>query len=377
MAWGRAAALSFVLLLPIVNGCGSEVDGRVGGGAIGPTLVLLDSILLPDSDSLVMGNPWTPMLDPYDGGFYIPDGYYGRVYRFDRSGSLVRTYGRPGRGPGELQGPTMAFVLDDSTLAVRDGRLGRLKRYHRGTGEALEEHVFTAFVGQDPPVFHGGKYWFAGTEQGRARALVSWDPVDGGQTLVGLLPEEYYVSAREGISYANHMLGGALTWADSTFVRGWYIRNDLMRYTPEGEVVDTIHLPVAHRFGVPENLRYMYDIKGPRGAEKFTFHSYLRHLHTLPDGGLAFIHHDQELESFEGPVPVFSATSWLGVLSPDFSRACVDALVPSSPDTRPMEAFRGDTLFVFDRRIVDEARLESRIRLYRVDTTGCDWLPVE
>ncbi|MBA4158832.1 MAG: hypothetical protein H0X65_15335 [Gemmatimonadetes bacterium] len=140
--------------------------------------------------------------------------------------------------------------------------------------------------------------------------------------------------------------------------------------------MDTLDLPVVRRRGSPENLRYLYDVEGATGRERITINSNLRQLHTLPDGGLAFTHHDQEILSLDGPVPVVAAHVWLGVASPDLKRACVDTRVPASLDARSMEAFRGDTLFVLDRRIVDDTRLETWIKLYRIDTEGCDWIPM-
>jgi len=50
--------------------------------------------------------------------------------------------------------------------------------------------------------------------------------------------------------------------------------------------------------------------------------------------------------------------------------------VPASLDARAMEAFRGDTLFVLDRRIVDDTDLETWIVMYRIDMEGCDWIPL-
>lgn len=370
-----ALPLPLVLLTTLVIGCGSDGVGRSGGDASGPTLVPVDSLLLEEADSLYMGRPWTPAVDPRDGSIYIPDGYTSRVYRFDRSGRLVQTYGSRGSGPGELRGPNMAFVLDDTILVVLDARLNRLKWFHRDTGVGLAETVFTPFTGIEPAVRVGDHYWFASVEQGHPRALARWDPRTGEVSTVGPMPAEYHVSRRSPRpGYANNMLVGVLTWADSTLIRGWQIRNDLMRYTLDGEIVDTIDLPAVRRRGVPENLRYLYDVEGATGRERLTINSYLRQLHTLPGGGLAFVHHDQEILSLDGPVPILGARSWLGITTPDFQRACVDAPVPASSDARPMETFRGDTLLVLDRRIVGE-RLETWIRMFRIDTTGCDWLP--
>lgn len=43
-------------------------------------------------------------------------------------------------------------------------------------------------------------------------------------------------------------------------------------------------------------------------------------------------------------------------------------------EIRPMETFRGDTLFVLDRRIDDSERLQTWILMYLVSDEQCDWL---
>lgn len=52
----------------------------------------------------------------------------------------------------------------------------------------------------------------------------------------------------------------------------------------------------------------------------------------------------------------------------------MDAAVPRDFEIRPMETFRGDTLFVLERRIDDAERLQTRIPMYLVSDEGCDWL---
>ena len=92
-----------------------------------------------------------------------------------------------------------------------------------------------------------------------------------------------------------------------------------------------------------------------------------------PGGGFLFTHHDQTALKME-PMPVLTAKVWVGILSPDLSKACVDAPVPRDFEIRPMETFRGDTLFVLERRIDDAEKLQTRILMYLVSEEGCDWL---
>ena len=52
----------------------------------------------------------------------------------------------------------------------------------------------------------------------------------------------------------------------------------------------------------------------------------------------------------------------------------MDAPVPRDFEIRPMETFRGDTLFVLERRIGDAERLQTRILICLVSDERCDWL---
>ena len=87
--------LAFYFVL-VIEACASERESAGSGGA-GPVLIPLDSVLLVEADTLYIGNPFTPVVDPFDGTIYVPDLFSNRVMRFGRDGSLIRVYGRPRR----------------------------------------------------------------------------------------------------------------------------------------------------------------------------------------------------------------------------------------------------------------------------------------
>ncbi|KPK76318.1 MAG: hypothetical protein AMS25_17645 [Gemmatimonas sp. SM23_52] len=314
----------------------------------------LDSIRLAEADTLYVGNPYTPVIDPYDGTIYVPDVFSRRVHRFARDGSLIRTYGRPGEGPGEFRSAGPAFVLDDSTLAVCDA----------------------------PPVVRDDGVWFALVDQNYqhprfavARSVAHWLPASDTVLYLGPMPAEFSESIAGGYwQYANFNLRGVLAFHDGAILRGWVLKNELFVLSPGGEVLDTLDIPAVRRLGVPKNVRELLDVKRIGLKEIFERFSRLWQLHTLPDGRVAFTHHDQHVLKLR-PMPVLSATVWVGVLSADLKSACVDAKLPVSLDARSMETFRGDTLFQLDRRIVGE-RLQTWIRMFRIDTDDCDWIPL-
>ena len=191
---------------------------------------------------------------------------------------------------------------------------------------------------------------------------------------MGGLPEQYIASLKsDNWSYATRFRIGSLAYAGGRFVQGWSGLDEMFVLNLRGEVVDTLDIPVARRKGVPANLRERIDIEHSPFREQLEESSRLRQLFPIPGGGFAFTHHDQTALRME-PMPVLTAKVWVGVLSPDLSQACVDTLVPCDFEIRPMETFRGDTLFVLDRRIDDSEELQTWILMYLVSDEGCEWL---
>lgn len=339
----------------------------------------LDSIRLLETDTAnTIGYPRAPAFDPFDGTFYVSDTYWKRVLRFDRGGDVVLVYGRAGPGPGEFGFNALVFVLDDSTVVVVDERANRLKFFDRESGAYRRERVFypqgQTLSGSTVPVRVGDELWFPWVDPMGKKALARWSLPEDTIRWLGVMPADYHAS-RDGPvqSYANHMLIGSLTRTGRRLVRGWYPTNQLFVYDLAGTVKDSLQVPAVRRRGTPANLRRLYDVELIRN--RLTINSVLKQMSALPDGSIAFTHHDQEVLSMDGPLPALAARVWLGVVSRDLDRACVDAPVPASLDAMAAEAFRGDTLFVLDRRIVGD-QLETWVVMYRIDTEGCDWIPL-
>jgi hypothetical protein len=56
-----------------------------------------------------------------DGSFYRGSNQEGKVYKFDATGKIVKSFGRKGQGPGDLMGIGALDVLDEKTLVVIEG----------------------------------------------------------------------------------------------------------------------------------------------------------------------------------------------------------------------------------------------------------------
>ena len=370
------AALLAALVL--ISGCSSESGELATSDAAGPTLIPIDSILLEEADTLYIGNPYTPVVDPFDGSFHIPDNFSLRVLRFGRGGNLMVTYGRPGEGPGEFSGGVETpIILDDSTVVVQSTWNRRANVFDRHTGEVRRVVSFPATAGVTPPLVIGDDVWMTGFKLKRRTSLTRWRPATDEFESLGTLPAEYLASVESSNwTFAGTFSTSSLAYSEGRLLQGWPGMDEMFVLNMRGEVVDTADVPVVRRRGVPADLREQVDLEHMPFREVLEISSRLRQLQARPGGGFHFTHHDQTALAMEA-MPVLTAKAWVGILSPDLSSACVDTQVPHDFEIRPMETFRGDTLFVLDRRIDEGEKLQTWILMFLVSEEGCDWLSTD
>jgi hypothetical protein len=355
-------------------GCGGR---ERNGEQAGPILVAVDSVLLAEADTLYLGNPYALAVDPYDGSFYVSDFFADRVLRFGRGGRLVRTYGRPGDGPGEFHTPTLTWPVDSLTVAAADNDHHLIHLFARQTGAHIRSVPYQGRLGLTRPVVLESSVWMPARNRGTGTSALRSDPRTDSVRYLVPLPEEYLASFRGlGRFAAFHTMGMLTGWADTVAV-GMGGVNHVLLAGVDGAVFDTLSVPAIHRRGVPRNVVLVFDgDPGKPTRDLFRASSMLAHLFRRPDGSLVLVHHDADLEG-ELPGGLITARVFVSVVAPGRDRACVDAELPVSRDARPIQGFRGDTLFLLDRRITAGERLETWIVSYRIDTDGCDWLKIE
>ena len=139
---------------------------------------------------------------------------------------------------------------------------------------------------------------------------------------------------------------------------------------PDGTPFDTVEIPAVRRRGVPRDMveRFAAD---PPNEEIASMASALVALHRLPSGEVAAFHLDVTVDG-----RLITADGFLSVLSKELDRACIDIPFRFQRDGRPVVAFRGDTLLVLEQRLVSDQSARSVVRSYRIDTSGCDWIPL-
>jgi len=152
-----------------------------------------------------------------DGELYVLDRLEKRVLVFGLAGTLLRSFGRLGDGPGEFHYPDYVGILGPDRIAVGDDAPSRLHVLTRG-GEFVRQ------IRLEPPE--------DGASTGLANVVADWAVTPGGDVWAAL--RMYY---------------GAET--DSTPVR-------LVRFDASGEVADTVL-----RWNLP-GYNHSYEIYGSR-----------------------------------------------------------------------------------------------------------------
>ncbi len=375
-----AKRVAFVAVAVLSNACSGDPADRVVDHADyqGPDVVVLDPVLLEESDEYYLGNPSSLVVDTLDGSFLVSDHFSGRMFRFGRDGSIVRTYGRPGSGPGEFERIGPAFVLNDSVVVGADVGRRQLSRFVSATGEHAGLTPYHGSAGISAAVVNGVAL-IPSVDLDSMKAMVVWDPAGGSLRHVIDLPEAYRRSLRGTRVFMGIFgLGTVAAWPD-TMLFGMGGTNEAYVATWDGEVIDTVHLPNVRRRGVPHDAQDRIDDVADASMTfngRMEMLSLLHGLYVMSDGATVFIHHDIEVMG-EPPMVEFLATIHASVLSRDRRTACVDGSVEFANEMRVVHTVARDTLYLLDRTLNEAGdAMMTWIRRYGIDTSACDWLPV-
>lgn len=102
----------------------------------GEPLAARDSVVLEETDSLYLGDPFRFVVHG-DGSFFVTDRFSDRIVRFGSDGRFLSAYGGPGAGPGEFQGVTILVLANDSTVAGYDGMARKFNLFSIGSGKYI------------------------------------------------------------------------------------------------------------------------------------------------------------------------------------------------------------------------------------------------
>jgi hypothetical protein len=327
-------------------------------------LQLVDSIRVSENDTLFLARPFHIVGGPA-GHYFVVDGTEARVLEIARSGQIVRTFGRRGRGPGELERPYSATVSGDSILAVMDNGQKRVIMYDIRTGK---------YRGSFPQLG-----WLPSLQFSDRELLAGVLEVDSGTAVVRLALTGDRVGA-EGVLPAvlqrHPMLRsgfGAVTFTQAAegIFAAFEVSQSVFHWQRGDRVAEEIPVPKVRRKGVREDL---FDelVRDPSKAAALAFDRSLPLLlSSIGPGILGLVTVDGQMT----PTGIAGTLS-LTVIDLRRARACPDIVVPAGEDPRPQVTLAGDTLVVLEQSMDTRGQPALTIRRFLVRPESCTWLAI-
>ena len=359
---------------------------RAAAQTLGPDLILLDSLVLEETDEHYIGRPLA-LFVASDGTLLVSDAFAETVLRYDATGRLVGRLGDRGEGPGEFKqlggvgfvGTGVAGFLDET---------GTLELFARGT-EAHPGSV-RMDVNNRPSSFvvRGDSLWFAGINP----ASLATHGVVAFADLINAGSEEREVSpilldrGTAPAPYAEkHSLARSLSHAfldvgDRDVVLGFTASPILLRADRVGNAVDTARIVRGSRRGEPDEdeliERMRRDQAGSRDELRssmldfFGSVSFVRGLSRDESGNVYTLHQDSDRDEAGAMTGV---SLYVAVSRFEGDRGCGDTLVPTSDIGAPIPRLQGRTLWVLDRRLGEGALpdMATVVRRYTIDAERC------
>lgn len=360
--WPERAARVTVLLSALLACCGGGPEDITGG----PLVSVIDSMRLEETDSLFLARPVSLAIDERDGSILVSDVASGRVVRFAPDGSVLGTYGSPGRGPGELSAPGAVF-LARGTVVVEDFRSRTFEEFDTADGRHVRS---TGYAGQ-PTYYAESRFsdtaWIGIRDPITQTVVAAW-ALDGDTVRhVVAMPGEYAEFGGIGIGRITGL--PVVHWADTLLV-GFGPLSGVVALSLTTGRTDSLEIPVRMRRGV---TRRAIQDAGVDFVALMNGISALNAVHRMPSGEVALVHYDHYVEGERAPR--ITAQLYVSLLDRGLREACVDTPVPLSSDGRPVVQFHGDTLLVLHQE-VDEVTSTASAWLSRflVSAAGCRWL---
>lgn len=358
---------------------GTPLDRTVQAPAGGPTLRLIDSIELQESDTAYVGRlPYTFAVDD-SGAILIADPSADRLFIFNRGGSLTRIVGHHGGGPGEFE-RIGSVTLPYGPWLLQDARGTSLTVLERQTAREVTRLHYVGVLGS---VAATGEHLFLGLFSEGTEHVVSvtrWDSISAGRGEMVLQPSLLALPLRYSrypeLALFNHVIVAA---TGNSLLVGFGATDWLVRTGVDGGPADTVEVPTRVRRGAPPS-------RLPRFQDaSLTFHdavSSLSHLlgaWFMNDGHLVLWYQEAATSDRARRNADITGHAVIAVLSQGLDRACLETILLAPGSNRTRLAFSRDTLYSLDQNIGTApdgaATVQSIVRRYAVDLAPCRWVP--
>lgn len=350
--------------------------------AAGPSLRLIDTVVLAETDSLHLGRPGQTFAVDDHGAFYVPDELQDHVVRFAPTGVPNLLLGNRGRGPGELEAVGATFVIDTFVAQFHSTR--RVAVYSGNSGALITSRLLRGY--STSIAVSAGRAWI-GTfdlDSRHGLAVVSTAaffraPGDSDYAIIpataAAFPRQY--AQFPGLDIYNYVSAAPIDRGVMVGFAGG--TNDLYVVDSLSHVTDTVEVPIARRRGFTPKALALFSARSRADfVTQLVSASALYGLWPASKGRIVVWHEDNSaVRTRKGQPGAFSGRAYLSILSPNGAAACVDAEVPFPGSHWPRLAFARDTVFALDQVVPDSGppRVYSVVRRYALDDEHCDWLP--
>lgn len=319
-------------------------------------------LVIRETEVLYLANPRFLALTD-SGDFYVSDGFYERVVRYNRSGDPVAVIGQKGSGPGEFRSVGMILPLDDGRIAIADNSLRRLSFFEQESGTPLSSVNYNGII------YHGQSdaagLWLGDLNMERRTGVARYEGNDSIFQYLVPVPHQYELGGPLAGIYNGVAL---LVWKDTMLV-AFAGSNTLYMADTLGRLIDSVAVPRQHRRGVPDNTEELFSPEHQRSQpDFFSAISEFYWIHRLSGDRILVAHRDGHIDG-----RLITATLYVSILAPDLRTACVDARIPSTGDSPVVADFKGDTIFVLNQRADSSDNLVSTLLGYVLDDTDCEW----
>ena len=351
-----ALTATITLLVVALSGCGDDS----GAGLTQEPLVLLDSVVLEESDSTLVSEPAGIAASAQ--GWLLADRGAGVVRAYARSGALQRAFGRRGTGPGEwARGPRLFFSDGDTLAVATDG--AQTKWFALPSGAPLGAQPNPGLLALTASA-RGIVYGAINRERGTSLREVRWDGVElrGG----GHIPELAARSALVGQMLS--MPAVALLPGDSVVMA--FQGSDYLFFGPfERGPYDSVLVPVQRRRGAQRDLLLQINDKDPSTVGPALYQpSYPAVVRPIAgDTAIAVVYLDMTFVENRR----MTGRPYVSVLMRGSRGTCADIAISGSTDPLPSVAFQGDTLLVLTQEVRDTTS-SALLRRYHVRPVACD-----
>lgn len=359
---------SLVCILVSVFAC--KPAGAQQGPPGSPGLDLVRRVRVAENDTLFLSRPTEIALSP-TGHVYVTEASEARVLELAPDGTIARTFGRKGQGPGEFMHPSTLAVLGDSVLAVHD----RVQR--RLTFVDLKSWKFQrAVVSQQawPPFMRGvGPDLFVGALDLESRTAVARVGPEGEFVdREGMYPE---IGVKHPMLIQGAFYQSAFAMTDTDVYAMYEVSPTLFRWSRGSRTGTEVPLPKKSRRGLDPSI-FEQMLQDPGNQARMQKLMYDRSIPVTMEfvaaRVLAVVTMDYSVEQNMQTV-AFHVT----LLDVARNRSCVDLPVPlvrqsmSMRDGIPRVAMRNDQLVVLEQGLDARGDSAPTLSTYRVNPTRC------